>query len=143
MAKGRAWKRRWRTTRRTRLVKALFDSTVLIAHLRGDHRARDLLLSVPHADRCISVLTRVEIEGGMRSAERSQVAALLSTMRKLPVSDAVARRTAIHLRRFRRSHVGIDIVDYAIAATAELHNARLLTLNLKHFPMFPELQEPW
>lgn len=124
-------------------MKALFDSTVLIAHLRGDRRARDLLLSLPRADRCVSVLTRVEIEGGMRSAERNDVAALLSTMRRLPVSDAVARRAAIHLRRFRRSHVGIDIVDYAIAATAELHDAKLHTLNLKHFPMFPDLHAPW
>ena len=124
-------------------MKALFDSTVLIAHLRGDHRARDLLLSMPRAERCISVLTGFEIEGGMRSAERNHVAALLSTMRKLPVSDAVARRAAIHLRRFRRSHVGIDVLDYLIAATAELHEAQLETLNITHFPMFPDLRAPW
>lgn len=124
-------------------MRALFDTTVLIAHLRGDPRARDLLLAVPRDDRCISVLTRVEIEGGMRSGERTQVAALLATMRKLPVSDAVARRAAIHLRTFRRSHTGIDLADYMIAATAELHQARLQTLNVKHFPMFSGLRPPW
>lgn len=124
-------------------MRALFDSTVVVAHLRGDGRARALLLSVPRADRCISVLTRIEIEGGMRTQERTAVAALLSTMRKLPVSDAVARRAAIQLRRFRRSHTGIDVVDYVIAATAELHQAQLYTLNLDRFPMFPELHAPW
>lgn len=124
-------------------MRLLFDSTVLIAHLRGDPRARDLLLSVPRADRYISVLSRIEVEGGMRSGERTSVAELLSTMKKLSVSDAVARRAAIHLRRFRRSHVGIDVVDYTIAATAELHDAGLRTLNLKHFPMFPDLRAPW
>lgn len=124
-------------------MRSLFDTTVLIAHLRGDTRARELLLAVPREDRCISVLTRVELEGGMRSGERTRVAALLGIMRRLPVSDAVARRAAIHLRRFRRSHSGIDVTDYVIAATAELHRARLQTLNVKHFPMFPDLQTPW
>lgn len=124
-------------------MRTLFDTTVVIAHLRGDRRASDLLLSVPRADRCISVLTRVEVEGGMRPGERADVAALLSTLRKLPVSDAVGRRAAIHLRQFRRSHGGIDVVDYVIAATAELHHARLATLNIKHFPMFPGLTAPW
>lgn len=124
-------------------MRSLFDTTVLIAHLRGDSRARELLLAASTDDRCISVLTRIEIEGGMRSDERTRVAALLATMRKLPVSDTVARRAAIHLRRFRRSHTGIDTTDYVIAATAELHQARLQTLNVKHFPMFPDLQAPW
>lgn len=124
-------------------MRSLFDTTVLIAHLRGDPRARELLLAASADDRCISVLTRIEIEGGMRTDERTRVAALLATMRKLPVSDAVARRAAIHLRRFRRSHTGIDVTDYVIAATAELHQARLQTLNVKHFPMFPDLQAPW
>lgn len=124
-------------------MKTLFDSSILIAHLRGDQRARDLLLSVPGKQRCISVLSGVEVEGGMRSAERQPVAALLSTMRNLPVSDTVARRAATHPRRYRRSHGGIDLVDYVIAATAELHQARLCTLNLKHFPMFPDLAPPW
>lgn len=124
-------------------MRSLFDTTVLIAHLRGDPRARELLLAASADDRCISVLTRIEIEGGMRTDERTRVAALLATMRKLPVSDAVARRAAIHLRRFRRPHTGIDVTDYVIAATAELHQARLQTLNVKHFPMFPDLQAPW
>lgn len=41
----------------------------------------------------------------------------------------------MQLRAHRRSHPGIDLVDYVIAATAEIHGAELLTLNIKHFPM--------
>jgi predicted nucleic acid-binding protein len=40
----------------------------------------------------------------------------------------------------RRSHPGIDVVDYVIAATAEEHHAELLTLHVKHFPMVRGLQ---
>lgn len=124
-------------------MTTLFDTSVLIAHLRGDERATRLLTSVTNAERLASVLARVEIEGGMRAAERAEVASLFSALRLLPVTDAVARRAGEHLRRFRRSHQGIDLVDYVVAATAELHDARLATLNVRHFPMFKGLRAPY
>jgi predicted nucleic acid-binding protein len=121
----------------------LFDTSVLIAHLRGEPRATDLLTGVANENRLASVLARVEIEGGMRSGERAQVASLFSVIRLLPVTDAIARRAAEHLRRYRRSHAGVDLVDYVVAATAELHDAELATLNVRHFPMFEGLRAPW
>jgi predicted nucleic acid-binding protein len=121
----------------------LFDTSVLIAHLRGEARATELLKSVQSKERLASVMARVEIEGGMRSAERAQVAALFGVIRLLPVTDAIAGRAAEHLRRYRRSHSGIDLVDYVAAATAELHEAELATLNVRHFPMFKGLRQPW
>lgn len=121
----------------------LFDTSVLIAHLRGDERATELLLSVPMAQRLASVMARVEIEGGMRSGERASVAGLLDGLRLVPVTDSIARRAGEHLRRYRRSHTGIDLVDYVIAATAEAHDVPLKTLNVRHFPMFPDLTSPF
>lgn len=118
----------------------LFDTSVLIAHLRGEARATELLLSVPTIDRLASVLARVEIEGGMRSGERVSVAGLLDGLRHVPVTDAIARRAGEHLRRYRRSHSGIDLVDYLVAATAEAHDVPLLTLNVRHFPMFADIK---
>ena len=118
----------------------LFDTSVLIAHLRGDPRATDLLLSVPTSERLASVLTRVEIEGGMRSDERASVAGLFGSLTLLPVSDGIARRAGELLRTYRRSHGGIDLVDYVVAATAQAYEARLMTLNVKHFPMFEGLR---
>lgn len=118
----------------------LFDTSVLIAHLRGEPRATELLLAVPTIDRLASVLARVEIEGGMRSGERVSVAGLIDGLRLVPVSDAIARRAGELLRRYRRSHSGIDLVDYVVAATAEAHDVPLLTLNVRHFPMFSGLK---
>ena len=121
----------------------VFDTSVLIAHLRGDVRATELLTRVATADRAASVLARVEIEGGMRSPERPAVAALFGVIRLLPVTDTIARRAGEHLRRFRRSHEGIDLVDYVVAATTELNEAELATLDVRHFPMFKGLRPPW
>ncbi len=124
-------------------MKTLFDTSILVEHLRGEPRATSLLQSVPIRERLASVLTRIELEGGMRSGERQQVASLLGVLTLLPVTDAVARRAGEQLRRFRRSHPGIDLVDYAVGATAELNGAVLATLNIRHFPMFKELRTPW
>jgi predicted nucleic acid-binding protein len=124
-------------------LRPLFDSTVLISHLRGDRRATELLLEASEAGALASVISRAEIEGGMRSGERTDVARLFDGLILLPVTDAIARGAAMHVRRHRRSHTGIDLADYLIAATAEDAGARLVTLNVKHFPMFPRLRSPF
>ncbi len=124
-------------------MSRLFDSTILIAHLRGDARATDLLLDAADDGPYASVVSRTEIHGGMRSAERPAVARLFEALELLPVTDAVAHRAGSELRRFRRSHPGIDIADYLIGATALEHGHDLVTLNVKHFPMIPGLAIPW
>jgi predicted nucleic acid-binding protein len=124
-------------------VTRLFDSTVLIAHLRGDSRATDLLLEAAEQGALASVISRAEIEGGMRSGERRDVSRLFDGLRLLPVTDAIARRAGVHLRRFRRSHPGVDLADFLIAATAEEAQAQLTTLNVRHFPMIEGLKAPW
>ena len=76
----------------------------------------------------------------MRSSERADVRRLFSALRLEPVSDPIAQRAGEHLRKYRTSHRGIDIVDYVIAATAEQLDAELVTLNVKHFPMVKGLR---
>ena len=121
-------------------MKTVFDSTILIAHLRGDGRATELLLARPREERLVSVVSRVEVEGGMRSAERADVARLFGVLTLVPVTDAIAQRAGAHLRAHRRSHQGIDLADYLIAATVDIKEAALSTLNVKHFPMIEGLQ---
>jgi predicted nucleic acid-binding protein len=122
----------------------VLDSSILIAHLKGVPPATGLVRdAVEAAEALASVLSRVEIEGGMRSAERSPVARLMGALDLISVNDEIARRAGEHLRRYRRSHQGIDVVDYVIAATAEVLGAELVTLNVKHFPMFPTLRPPF
>ena len=121
-------------------MRTVFDSTIVIAHLRGDGRATELLLARPREERLVSVVSRVEVEGGMRSAERADVARLFGVLTLVPVTDAIAQRAGAHLRAHRRSHQGIDLADYLIAATVDIKEAALSTLNVKHFPMIEGLQ---
>ena len=119
----------------------VFDSSVLITHLRDVDPATRLLERAVIAGRATaSVISRVEIEGGMRSHERAIVARLFARLRFEPVSDLVASRAGEFVRRFRRSHPGIEIVDFVIAATADVMGAEFVTLNVRHFPMFRGLK---
>jgi predicted nucleic acid-binding protein len=46
-------------------------------------------------------------------------------------------------RQYRRSHSGIGLGDYLIAATTEVKGYQLATLNVRHFPMFKGLRPPF
>lgn len=122
----------------------LVDSDILIAHLRGVAPARDWLVEARRRVRlAISVVSTVEIVGGMRSAERREVWRLLSAFKVEPATEIVARRAGEMMRRYRRGHAGIGLGDYLIAATADVKGFELATLNVRHFPMFPDLGPPF
>jgi len=119
----------------------LFDTDVLIEHLRGNEAATGLLLEASaEGQAACSVLTRFELLAGMRSHERSDVRSLLDTLVNLDCSVDIATRAGEWARTYRRSHEGISPIDYLIAATTELHGSDLLTQNVKHFPMYPDLE---
>lgn len=120
----------------------LVDSDVLIAHLRGHPGARDWLLRTRRESGrlAVSVVSITEVAGGMRSPERRAVVRLLSSLDPLAVNERTAWRAADFARQYRRSHSGIGVADYLIAATAEVAGLELATLNVRHFPMFESLQ---
>ena len=79
----------------------------------------------------------------MRPAEEEPTRLLLSTLVWHDVDDEVAEEAGELGRRWLPSHHGIDSADLAIAATAILTGSDLLTLNVRHFPMFPKLRRPY
>jgi predicted nucleic acid-binding protein len=123
----------------------LVDSDVLIEHLRGSTAARDWLVHARQSSGplAISVVSLTEIAGGMRSPERREVIRLLGSMQRFEVSEQVAWRAATLMRDYRRSHTGIGLGDYLIAATALTEGLELATLNISHYPMFDGLTRPF
>lgn len=118
----------------------LFDTDVLIEHLRGNPAATALLMEASGSGQAAcSVLTRFELLAGMRSGERSAVRGLLDSLVNLDASHDIATRAGEWARVYRSSHEGVSAIDYLIAATAEGHGADLMTQSVGHFPMFPDL----
>lgn len=123
-------------------MTVVLDSTILIDHLRGSRTATDFIAGLDASPTC-SEVTRIEVVQGLRAAEKQAAAQVFDLLEWVPLDDTIARRAGELGRRWRRSHPGIDIADLAIAATAELLEAQLATLNLKHFPMFESLRAPY
>lgn len=125
-------------------MTVLVDTSVLISYLGGHQGAAGLLeqerAAAPlHA----SEVTRVEILAGMHTAEEDGTRSLLSTLVWHPVDAEVAEEAGSLGRRWLPSHHTIDSADLAIAATAIRIGSRLLTRNVRHFPMFKDLHAPY
>jgi predicted nucleic acid-binding protein len=122
----------------------IVDSDILVFHLRGYRSSVAWLLTVSRMQRlAVSAVTVLEVGGGMRSSERREVVRLMSQLDVLPVTERIAWQAAAFNREYRRSHGGISQADYLIVAKAETHGATVATLNVRHFPMFPDLAPPF
>jgi predicted nucleic acid-binding protein len=68
---------------------------------------------------------------------------LFSAFRVESANEMIGRRAGEMMRQYRRSHAGIGLGDYLIAATADVKGLKLETLNVRHFPMFAGLRPPF
>lgn len=125
-------------------MTALVDTSVLIDYLRG-HRAAAEVLEREHSAAPLqaSEITRLEVLAGMRAVEEDATRSLFSALVWHPVDEAIAEHAGALGRRWLPSHHTIDGADLAIAATAILCDAHLLTRNVRHFPMFSDLRAPY
>jgi len=124
-------------------VSVLVDTSVLVDYLRGESDAATTLEAqrssgLLHA----SEITRLEVLAGMRPSEEGATRTLLSTLRWHPVDEEIAELAGELRRKWLPSHRNIDSAALAIAATAIYVECRLLTRNVKHFPIFPDLTAP-
>jgi predicted nucleic acid-binding protein len=125
-------------------MSVLVDTSVLVDYLRGRQEAVELLehqrVQAPlHA----SEITRLEVLAGMRPPEEDATRKLLGTLIWHQVDTTVAEQAGVLGRRWLPSHHTIDSADLAIAATAMHNGLRLLTRNIRHFPMFDDLRAPY
>jgi predicted nucleic acid-binding protein len=79
----------------------------------------------------------------MRPAEEQATRALFSALVWHPVEADIAELAGAFGRQWLPHYRGIDSADLAIAATAQIVGAPLLTMNPRHFPMFQGLQPPY
>lgn len=121
------------------------DTTVAIDHLRGHRGATGLIEEVLDGDAPLgaSEVVRFELIGGVRQAEAETLERFFEGLIWLPVTEDVARMAGDLARRYRPAYAGIDDADYLIAATALVVDAELLTTNVRHFPMYEDLEPPY
>ena len=109
------------------MVKALFDSNILIDHLNGIAMARSELER--HGDAAISRITWIEVLCGADREGASPVRAFLANFFVVDLSPAIAERTVM-LRREHR----LRIPDAIIWASAQVEGRLLVSREERAFP---------
>jgi predicted nucleic acid-binding protein len=118
-------------------VRTYVDSDILIWHLRGESRAAELMRRIsgePGAELCTGALQRAEVVFFMRPEETPATLSFLSRFRTEAVTREIVDEAGAFFRRWHRSH-GIDVNDAILAATVAATGGRILTQNVKHYPM--------
>ena len=110
---------------------ALFDTDVLIDHLRGNQGARQLLLSFQEEVNYCSVITTGEILFGMREEEKERTMALLNSFNELAVDKNIVR-LAHDIKEKAKGH-RLELYDCITAATALTFDQVLVTRNARHY----------
>lgn len=121
----------------------VLDTSVAI-HLRDRHAAISARVSALEGDLCLSVMTRIELEGGIvrypdqAAVRRERLNALLATLPTLAFDDAAADRyrEIVEALGFSRPR----IIDRMIAAQALVHQASVVTTNGRDFTDVPGLK---
>ena len=125
-------------------MTVIVDTSIRIDFLRGDSRASKAVRRWRSEEELhASEITRLEVLAGMRPSEEAQTRATLSALVWHPVDEAIAEGAGALGRQWLPGHNSIDAADLAIAATAIALDVELATRNVRHFPMFPDLESPY
>lgn len=120
----------------------LVDTDILIDYLKGEKQAVDFLEGIK-GPLLISSINAAELYAGVRiGKEESILEIFLKAFQIIPVSVEIAKRGGLYCRDFRKSH-NIGLADAVIAATIDIMECELATLNKKRYPMFNNILVPY
>lgn len=124
--------------------KWLIDTDVLVDNLRGIPQALIFLENLLTNSTCyISPITVAELFSGVRDGKERQVLDyFVQEFQIVALNEKIAAQGGIYQRDYGKSH-GMGLADALIAATAESLDAKLVTLNKKHFPMLQKVHVPY
>jgi hypothetical protein len=118
------------------MVKALFDTNILIDFLNGVPQAKAEIGAF--SEKSISVITWMEVMAGAPKAVAPQTRAFLGDFEMVGVNANVAER-AVGIRQARK----IKLPDAIVWASAQAEGALLVTRNTKDFPVDPGVRHPY
>ncbi|HEA69598.1 MAG TPA: type II toxin-antitoxin system VapC family toxin [Desulfobacterales bacterium] len=117
----------------------VLDTDVLVDFLCG--RSKAVAFVNAHSARIIlSSIVVAELYAGVKGdAEQAALDDFVSLFRVASVNAEIAEAGGLYKRNYGKSH-GVGLADAILAATAEIENAELKTLNIKHYPMLEGLR---
>ena len=120
----------------------LLDTDVLIDYLREQADAVKYLENLTEA-LLISSVSVAELYAGVRDGtERESLKIFLRAFEVVSIDREIAAKGGLYRRDYGKSH-NTGLADALIAATAEIRQATLVTLNKRHYPMLMETITPY
>jgi len=127
------------------MSKAIFDTSILVDHLRGLEHATKLVKRIEGKEffGCISALTVAELFAGKDAGTENRKLLLSGLISLFPIID-VNTEIAKQAGTFKRKY-NVSLADAIIAATAFYQGSKLFTKNLKDFTKIREIEaeEPY
>lgn len=112
------------------------DTDIVIWVLRND---TEIVAAVKHAasqyGTSISTVTIAELYKNIFPSEVTATEDFISHQMIVPVSEEIAREAGYYWQQFHKQITTLSLVDCIVAATAKVNRSRLLTINVRHFPM--------
>jgi predicted nucleic acid-binding protein len=118
----------------------VIDTDVLVWHLRGNKKARDIIhKSIPFS---ISVVTYIELVQGMR--DKKEMNGLMKQLSRwdveiIQINEDISTRAMIYVEQYFHSS-SMQMADALIAATCVNNSDILLTGNEKHYKSIQNIQ---
>jgi predicted nucleic acid-binding protein len=126
-------------------MKVVFDTTILIDHLRNVKQATELVRKVKDKEIIgyISTLTEAELFAWKDSGDEKKrllLSELISLFIKIHIDNEISKKAGEFKRKYN-----VPLDDCIIAATAAIQNAKLWTKNLEDFQKIKEIEveEPY
>lgn len=114
----------------------LIDTDILIWVLRGNKQYEDYLQNLKEKNAIsISTITIAEVYKNMFPSEVVKTENILSTFQVWDITPVIAKQAGLYWQEHGRKLKNLNLTDCLIAATANIHEATLVSLNRKHFPM--------
>lgn len=114
----------------------LVDTSVCVAHIRGDTQAFQFLKQFSPS---ISAVTHAELIQGCENKRDLRAAhAILRDIHEISFTESITKQALALFEKYKLSH-GIQFFDTLIAATALEYEHTLITHNIKHFSFIPGL----
>ncbi len=115
----------------------LLDTDAVIDQLRGFQPTVQLLqqLYATGGELCVCDVTIAEVYAGLDPRDRPRAEQFLDVCTYLGMSPAIAQQAGEWRYQYRRRGITLSLTDAMIAATALAHRAKVVTGNVKHYPM--------
>mgnify|MGYP001576165405 CR=1 FL=1 len=114
----------------------LLDTDILIWILRNNKKIIKIISDLSDQDElCISVMSIAEIYQNVFPSELTDTEDMINKYIIFDIDHKIAKMGGLYWQQYSKQLRNLTIADCLIAATASVNEAKVVSLNKKHFPM--------